>query len=60
MAAWLHKLGFAVDAMTGVAEAIAALGKKHYDLVLADIRLGDGDGFDILAHCREPAARIRP
>ena len=26
--------------------AIAALGKKPYDLALSDIRLGDGDGFD--------------
>ena len=26
---------------------------KPYDLVLVDIRLGDGDGFDMLAHCRE-------
>ena len=33
--------------------AIAAVDKKTYDLVLADIRLGDGDGFDILAHCRK-------
>ena len=53
MATWLRELGFAVDAMTGVAEAIAALGKKHYELALVDVRLGDGDGFEILAHCRE-------
>ncbi len=53
MAAWLRELGFAVDAVTGVADAIAALGKKNYDLALVDLRLGDGDGFDVLAHCRE-------
>ena len=27
------------------------LAKKNYDLLLVDIRLGDGDGFDLLAHC---------
>ncbi|HVU89274.1 MAG TPA: sigma-54 dependent transcriptional regulator [Pirellulales bacterium] len=53
MAAWLRELGFSVDATTGVADANAALGKKQYDLALVDVRLGDGDGFDILAHCRE-------
>jgi len=53
MAAWLRELGFAVDAVTGVADAIAMLGKKNFDLALVDLRLGDGDGFDVLAHCRE-------
>jgi len=53
MAAWLRELGFYVDAMTGVVDAIAALGKKNYDLALVDLRLGDGDGFDVLAACRE-------
>ena len=32
--------------------AVAAVDRKGYDLVLADIRLEDGDGFDVLAHCR--------
>ncbi|HEY4311213.1 MAG TPA: sigma-54 dependent transcriptional regulator [Pirellulales bacterium] len=53
MAQWLRELGFTVDAVTGVAESIAVLGKKHFDLALVDLRLGDGDGFDVLAHCRE-------
>src|SRR5262249_36020343 len=37
---------------TSVASAIQAIDRKVYDLVLADIRLGDGDGFDVLSHCR--------
>jgi DNA-binding NtrC family response regulator len=53
MAAWLRELGFAVDAVTGVADANAAVGKRNYDLALVDLRLGDGDGFDVLAYCRE-------
>ena len=32
---------------------MAAIAKKTYDLLLVDIRLGDGDGFEVLAHCRE-------
>jgi len=55
MASWLRELGFSVDAMGGYHEAIAAVERKAYDLALVDIRLADadGDGFDILAHCRE-------
>ena len=47
MAAWLRELGFTVDAVTSQADAIAAVGRKSYDLALVDIRLGDGDGFDV-------------
>ncbi len=52
MAAWLAEQGHEVDAASGVGEARAAFDSGRYDLVLADIRLGDGDGFDLLAHCR--------
>ena len=40
--------------------ACAAVDRKPYDLVLADIRLGDDDGFDLLAHCRKnhPATAV--
>ena len=31
----------------------AAVERKAYDLVLVDIRLGDGDGFELLAYCRQ-------
>jgi len=53
MADWLRDLGFNVDAVSGQQEATAALAKKTYDLALVDIRLADGDGFDVLAYCRE-------
>jgi len=52
MADWLREQGYQVDTGTGCADAAASLGRKSYDVVLADIRLGDGDGFDILDHCR--------
>jgi DNA-binding NtrC family response regulator len=53
MADWLREKGYAVDVAGSLAVARAAIGKKTYDLVLLDIRLGDGDGFDLLAECRE-------
>jgi DNA-binding NtrC family response regulator len=58
MAGWLREQGYGVDTADSHFNAVAALKKKRYDLVLADIRLGDGDGdgFDILAWCREHAS----
>jgi len=53
MADWLRDLGYAADTATNLAESIAAVDRKPYDLVLADIRLGNEDGFDLLSHCRK-------
>ena len=53
MADWLREQGYALDTASGCAEAIRSIDQKTYDLVLADIRLGDGDGFDILAYCQK-------
>ncbi len=53
MAEWLREQGYELDTATGQTEAIAAIDRKTYDLVLVDIRLQDGDGFDVLAHCRK-------
>jgi DNA-binding NtrC family response regulator len=52
MASWLREQGYTVDVAASLAAGKAAVDKKAYDLVLLDIRLGDGDGFDLLAHCR--------
>ncbi len=52
MADWLRQQGYQLDVAGSYAAAVAAIDKKTYDLVLADIRLGDGDGFELLAHCR--------
>ena len=52
MADWLREQGYQLDVANSYATALAALDKKTYDLLLVDIRLGDGDGFDLLAHCR--------
>ena len=52
MADWLREQGYQVDTAAGCGSAVEASNRKSYDVVLADVRLGDGDGFDILAHCQ--------
>jgi DNA-binding NtrC family response regulator len=52
MADWLREQGYQLDTASNYAAAIGAIDKKPYDLVLADVRLGDQDGFDVLQHCR--------
>jgi DNA-binding NtrC family response regulator len=64
MADWLREQGYELDTASSFEQAIDSIEKrpqdKPYDLVLADIRLADGDGFDILAHCRKnhPASTV--
>ena len=60
MADWLRDQGYQTDTAQNVAEATASIDRKGYDLVLADIRLGNDDGFEVLAHCRQkqPAAAV--
>ncbi len=53
MADWLREQGYQLDVANGYVTALAAIEKKRYDLLLLDIRLRDGDGFDLLAHCRQ-------
>ena len=56
MADWLRDQGLGVDTTTSYVEALELLTSKSYDLLLADIRLQDGDGFDLL----EQSLRRRP
>lgn len=56
MADWLREKGYALDTANSFAAAQAAIAKKAYDLALVDIRLGDGDGFDLLGVIREKSA----
>ena len=53
MADWLRGLGHELDTAGSLAEGVKAISQKEYDVVLADIRLGDGDGTDILAECNQ-------
>ena len=48
----LRRSGFAVDQAKLLEEAQAALATMPYDLVLLDLRLPDGDGFDLIRELR--------
>jgi DNA-binding NtrC family response regulator len=53
MAGWLREQGYQVLTAASRDEALQTVKQRPVDLVLADIRLGDGDGFEILDWCRE-------
>jgi DNA-binding NtrC family response regulator len=53
MCAWLRELGYQVTPAASLPAAVKALEERTFDLVLADIRLADDDGFDLLALCRK-------
>ncbi|MFO0904130.1 MAG: sigma-54 dependent transcriptional regulator [Pirellulales bacterium] len=53
IADWLETKGFIVTKASGCAEALEYLDQYAYHAVLADIRLQDGDGFDILKRCHD-------
>src|SRR5687768_4686047 len=52
MSSWLREQGYEVLAASGRETAFRELAARSVDLVLADIRLADGDGFEILEHCK--------
>jgi DNA-binding NtrC family response regulator len=52
MADWLRGQGYDLDASPGYANALERLRGRNFELVLADVRLRDGDGFDLLEQCR--------
>jgi DNA-binding NtrC family response regulator len=53
MAGWLREQEYVVDTAASVPAALSILEKKRYEIVLTDIRLEEGDGFDILTWCRK-------
>ena len=52
MADWLRSLGYDVEVAQNCERARKAMANRVYDVALLDVRLPDGDGFDLLAHCR--------
>ncbi|MCY2994559.1 MAG: sigma-54 dependent transcriptional regulator [Planctomycetota bacterium] len=60
MAGWLREKGYNVAEASTCRGAIMHIEQNAFDLVLTDLRLPDGDGFDILNYCREhhPATTV--
>lgn len=58
MAGWLREQNYTVHAAGNCQDALASLSERRFDLVLSDVRLPDGDGFDVLAYCREHDPRV--
>ncbi len=52
MAQWLCELSHEVETADTLAAAKDQLNRRHFDLVIADLRLGDEDGFDLISHTR--------
>ena len=52
MADWLREQGYQVDTAGTAAAATQAIERKPFDLILVDVRLGDGDGFEVLQFAR--------
>lgn len=52
LARWLETRGYAVEVAGTLAEAKSALNRVSFDLLLTDLRLGDGDGFELIRQVR--------
>jgi len=52
MTDWLRDQGLDVDSSAGYADALEKLRQKQYEMLLVDVRLQDGDGFDLLEQVR--------
>src|SRR6056297_3489793 len=52
MAQWLRDLSYEVETADSLGQAKQWLHRRHFDLVMTDLRLGDEDGFDLIHHTR--------
>ncbi|MFO7902606.1 MAG: sigma-54-dependent transcriptional regulator [Planctomycetota bacterium] len=58
MTGWLREQGYEITAAAGYQEAKEQLEVEPPELLLADVRLQDGDGFDLLAHSRRKYPQV--
>ena len=54
----LELRGYTADIAESVAKAKECLSTNSYDLLISDIRLPDGTGYDLLSHPRRPSRAI--
>ena len=55
----LQQLGLQAESAGSIADAEMALARTRFDLVILDLKLGDGDGFDLLRHLRLSAPETK-
>jgi len=54
----LAEYGYDVDVAESVAAAVARIDNAHYDVLVSDMGLPDGDGIDVLRHYAPQADQI--
>ncbi|MBU6505430.1 MAG: response regulator transcription factor [Betaproteobacteria bacterium] len=58
MSASLEHSGFAVDWVGGIADAQHMLGSEHFDAIVLDLGLPDGDGYAVVRALRQKGATL--
>jgi DNA-binding NtrC family response regulator len=56
----LEKCGYSVETLTDSQEAIDQLARKHYDLLITDLKMAGPSGLDVLRFVKEnvPGTRV--
>lgn len=49
---WLSRKGFNVDSASNISHGIKAITDSHFDLILSDMRLPDGEGLSVIDHLK--------
>ena len=53
-----QRAGWIVETAAGVDDALQAAERRSFDLVVTDIRMNDGDGFDVLEHLQKKSPGV--